>query len=74
MATTSYGSDDEEHFIETWPKVCGCGESFEEDDWERLKYVGVQKSGLDGFPDLELRNCGRCSSTLALAVPQDISK
>lgn len=57
--------------VETWPKLCGCGERITEDAWERLHYVGVQKSGLDNFPDLELRNCGRCRSTIAIAVPND---
>jgi hypothetical protein len=66
--------DPETHnpFTETWPKACGCGVKISEDDWEKLKYVGVQKTGLDGIPDLELRNC-RCGSTLAVAVPGDFA-
>lgn len=59
--------------VESWPKVCGCGESISEDDWENLQYLGVQKSGLDKFPDLEMRNCRKCQSTLAIIVPNDIA-
>jgi hypothetical protein len=56
---------------ETWPKTCSCcAHVISEDDWERLPYVGVQE-GTDNIPDLELRNCGRCSSTLAIVVPRD---
>jgi hypothetical protein len=32
--------------------------------WEALKFVGFSK-GLDGDPDLELRNCNHCQSTVA---------
>ena len=69
--------DDEELkelFVETWPKKCGCGESFTEEQWEKLNYVGLQKSGIDNYPDLELRNCGHCKSTLAIVVPGDFKQ
>jgi hypothetical protein len=56
--------------VTTWPKHCGCGASFTEEEWE-MAYVGVQRSGLADVPDLEMRNCGRCSSTLATWVPTD---
>jgi hypothetical protein len=60
---------------ETWPKQCACcNTSYSESDWEALRYVGVQVSGLDGIPDLELRNCGRCSSTMAIVVTSDFVK
>lgn len=74
MANTQHRYDEGElrdMFVETWPKVCSCGDSFSEEEWERLRYVGVQKSGLPDFPDLELRNCGRCMSTLAIVVSCD---
>jgi hypothetical protein len=64
---------DEEFREETWPKQCSCcGAKITEDEWERLPYVGVQE-GTDDIPDLELRNCGHCSSTLAIVVPQDFA-
>lgn len=67
--------EDEETFKEeSWPKTCsGCSTKLTEDDWENLKYVGIQKSGFDDIPDLELRNCGRCHSTLAIVVPRDFA-
>lgn len=68
--------DDElkELFVETWPKKCGCGEEFTEEQWEQLNYVGLQKSGIDNYPDMELRNCGHCLSTLAIVVPGDFKQ
>jgi hypothetical protein len=64
---------DRELFVETWPKKCACGFEYTEEQWETLRYVGVQKSGLDGIPDLELRTC-RCKSTIAIVVPGDFAK
>lgn len=58
---------------ETWPKTCGCSHKISEDDWERLPYVGIQE-GTDNIPSLELRNCARCSSTLAIVVPRDFAQ
>ena len=55
---------------ETWPKKCGCGAVHTEEQWENLSYVGIQHSGLDDFPDLEMRNC-TCGSTMAIVVPTD---
>lgn len=61
-----------ELFIEKWPKVCGCGHSISEAEWETLTNVGTQRVPKDyGLPDLELRNCGNCGSTIAVAVPGD---
>jgi hypothetical protein len=61
-----------ELFIESWPKVCSCGYKISEEEWETLRYVGLQKVPADyGIPDLELRNCGNCGSTMAVAVPND---
>lgn len=56
---------------ESWPKACSCGHPISEDEWERMPYVGVQRSELADIPDLELRNCTRCYSTLAITVPRD---
>lgn len=62
---------DEEFKEETWPKACSCcGTKITEEAWEKLPYVGVQQ-GTDDIPDLELRNCDRCNSTLAIVVPRD---
>lgn len=64
---------DEEFKEESWPKVCSCcALPITEDDWEGLPYVGIQE-GTEHIPDLELRTCGRCSSTLAIVVPRDFA-
>jgi hypothetical protein len=61
-----------ELFLEKWPKVCACGCAITEDQWEKLNYVGIQKVPTEyGIPDMELRNCGRCGSTIAVVVPGD---
>ena len=61
-----------ELFIESWPKKCACGQSISEAEWDTLTYVGVQKVPREyGMPDLELRNCGNCGSTIAVALPED---
>ncbi len=56
---------------ESWPKACGCGSSITEDGWERMSYIGIQRSEFDDIPDLELRRCSHCHSSLAIAVPRD---
>ena len=61
-----------ELFIESWPKVCSCGRSYTEEQWENLHYCGLQKVPPDyGMPDMELRNCDSCSSTMAISGPGD---
>lgn len=61
-------------FKESWPKKCGCGVVYSEEAWENLQYVGLQKVPPDyGIPDMELRNCSHCSSTLACVVPNDFA-
>ena len=61
-----------ELFVESWPKKCGCGHEISEDEWETLHYVGIQPvPEALGIPDLELRNCPSCGSTLSIAVPGD---
>lgn len=49
------------------PKTCGCcGHVYRTvEEWRALRYVGLQRG--DGYA-LELRDCGRCLSTLAIAV------
>lgn len=59
-------------FEESWPKKCSCGKTLSEDDWEKCHYVGLQKVPPEyGLPDMELRNCPSCDSTMAVAVPND---
>jgi hypothetical protein len=61
-----------ELFIEKWPKVCACGYSISEAEWETLHYIGLQKVPKEyGLPDMELRDCGNCGSTIAVVVPGD---
>jgi hypothetical protein len=75
MVTPQQAVDDPEArdlFVESWPKKCACGHVITEDAWETMRYVGVQKVPADyGMPDLELRNCASCGSTMAIAVPGD---
>ena len=64
--------DDDFEFREIWPVVCSCGASYDEVVWETLRYVGIQKTfGGLGAPEMELRNCAKCDSTLAQPVPDD---
>lgn len=59
-------------FVESWPKKCSCGHEITENEWETLQYVGIQYVPRDmGIPDLELRNCPSCHSTISVAVPGD---
>jgi hypothetical protein len=43
-------------------KVCQCGRRYSAWTWGQLHLIGLQEF-------LELRNCRRCSSTLARVVP-----
>lgn len=52
----------------TWPLRCSCGESYGPRGWSLLPLVGYQDDGAGGR--LELRNCERCSSTMAVEVPR----
>lgn len=47
-------------------KVCRCGATFDVNAWNALPYVGLQDDGEGGF--LELRNCDRCWSTIAVVA------
>lgn len=68
MSDPDYDHDDMRE--ETWPKKCGCGVEYTEDQWEALRYVGVQKSAFISIADLEMRNCSSCNSTLAITAPK----
>ncbi len=63
----------EERLKDAWPKECSCGAKYTEEEWEGLRYIGVQKSSYVGTEDLELRSCGHCQSTLAVVGP-DVHK
>ena len=66
--------ESQNEYVESWPKVCVCGCSITEEQWENLQYLGIQKVPRElGIPDLELRNCKRCMSTLAVVVPSDFT-
>ncbi len=59
-------------FVESWPKNCSCGVKISEEQWEKLRYAGIQTCPPDyGLPELELRNCASCGSTMAIAVSGD---
>ncbi len=45
-----------------WEKTCSCGRRYTREEWDALPLLGRQA----GEPDLELRNCGGCGSTLAV--------
>ena len=47
-------------------KVCSCSVSYTPADWRSLLLVGYQD---DGVERLELRQCARCHSTMAVEVP-----
>ena len=53
-----------EQASQPWPKVCGCGRSYQANEWGALPYVGIIDPE-DGGPVAVLRNC-ECGSTLAI--------
>lgn len=57
---------------QTWPKTCyACSDKLSEVDWEKLKYVRVQRGNAEnGVPDLELRQCW-CGTQLSIVVCND---
>lgn len=63
-------NNDEDVFApQTWPKPCTCcAKTFTFHAWTCLRLIGVQKGFVDGLPDLELRNCDVCESTLAMVI------
>jgi hypothetical protein len=51
-------------------KQCACGAIYSPETWACLHYVGDMESANDGY-FLELRDCGRCSSTIAIEVSSE---
>ena len=47
----------------TWPRTCGCGESWTEQQWGELPSDGRYHAGSEGW--LELRTCV-CGARLAI--------
>lgn len=47
-------------------KRCVCGRHWDACAWRELPYVGVQE--FEDAPRLELRQCDKCGSTLALKL------
>ncbi len=47
-------------------KRCVCGRHWSAETWRELPYVGVQE--FEDVPRLELRQCDKCGSTLALKL------
>lgn len=47
-------------------KVCGCGIEYTEEEWKKLPLAGIQKEDFE--PDLELRHCRGCKSTIAIEL------
>lgn len=47
-------------------KRCVCGRAWSADAWRELPYVGIQE--FEDAPRLELRQCDKCGSTLALRI------
>ena len=65
--------DDDVFVSQVWPKACTCCEkTFTLHAWMGLRLIGIQKGFVDGLPDLELRNCDHCDSTLALVIVPEV--
>lgn len=47
-------------------KRCVCGRHWDALAWRELPYVGVQE--FEDAPRLELRQCDKCGSTLAVKI------
>jgi hypothetical protein len=47
-------------------KRCVCGRAWSLSTWRELPYVGIQE--FEDSPRLELRQCDKCGSTLALKL------
>lgn len=48
-----------------WPRPCSCGARYHASEWAALPFVGVQVDA-DGNPQLVLKNCSRCASTISM--------
>lgn len=60
----------------SFPKQCGCGKQYSEDDWKGLpfKFIwpGIEEETNRRFgPDLEHRDC-HCKSTICVAVTEGV--
>lgn len=53
-------------------KQCACSQQYTADEWAQLPRVGTMRRR--GQPSIDLRNCSRCGSTLAVEVPRKPSK
>jgi formate dehydrogenase maturation protein FdhE len=51
--------------VQNFPKRCSCGRRYDERQWNALEFVGPQE---DEVEKLELRNCPRCNSTIAIIL------
>jgi hypothetical protein len=55
----------------TFPKICSCGRTYQEQEWKKLVYCAVQlgthENGERFADDLEMRHCA-CRSTICVAV------
>lgn len=52
-------------------KSCGCGARYSAETWAALEVLGFQHFEQDGIaPEqtIEIRNCSRCNSSLAVEV------
>lgn len=65
-------AEERDAFTLSWPKECGCGAQYDAPAWEKLKYVGIQKSSDTEVPELEMRLCDHCTSTMAIPCSIEI--
>lgn len=61
---------------DSFPKVCGCGRTYDRAAWEKMRHAGVMVGASEGrryFDDLEMRHCA-CDSTISvrLATVQEV--
>jgi hypothetical protein len=48
-------------------KVCGCGTTYTEEEWDTLHFIGLQETKDETHVFiLELRNCIKCHSTIGI--------
>lgn len=58
----------DEDLTNVWPKACSCGSMYERHEWDKLHNIGVHDNSMIGFPNLELRKCKSCLTTLSIAM------
>ena len=49
-------------------KQCSCGWAYTREQWGKLRSRGVQRFNDPNTPDLDLRDCSHCRSTIAIEV------